>query len=136
MGNDSVSKSGGGPSVFVVDDDPSLLEMAELVLTPAGFQVRTFRDPRKALADYARSRPPPGLVVTDYAMGGLSGLDLIRECRRLHPRQKILLISGTVAENIYANASDKPNGFLAKPFDTDQLIAIARQMAGELTKPN
>ena len=136
MANDSKSEPGGAPVVFVVDDDPSLLELAELVLAPAGFQVRTFRDPRKALTDYARSKPPPGLVVTDYAMGGLSGLDLIRECRRLYPRQKTLLISGTVDEHIYADAPAKPDGFLAKPFDTDQFIAIARQLTGESTKPN
>ncbi len=74
----------------MVDDEPMLLDLAATILQPLGFNVRTFRDPKKALAEYPAARP--AVVVTDYAMGGMNGLDLVRECRRINPRQKMILV--------------------------------------------
>ncbi len=50
-------------------------------------------------------------------MGRMSGMDLIRECRRLNPRQKTILISGTVDGEVFADAPVKPDQFVAKPYD-------------------
>jgi DNA-binding NarL/FixJ family response regulator len=63
-------------------------------------------------------------------MGEMNGLDLIRECRQLHPGQKVLLVSGTVDEGIYANADVKPDCFLAKPYMAEQFINTVRTLAG------
>ncbi len=124
------TKPGGAPTtVFVVDDEPMLLELAATVLQPAGFNVRTFRDPQAALAEFSAANPRPAVLVTDYAMGAMNGLDLIRECRRIQPRQKILLLSGTVNENIYDDAPVKPDRFLAKPYQSDDLVALVQSLA-------
>jgi two-component system, OmpR family, response regulator len=116
-------------TVFVVDDEPMLLELAAAVLQPAGFNVRTFRDPQAALAEFSAANQRPAVVVTDYAMGAMNGLDFIRECRQIHPRQKILLLSGTVNESIYADAPVKPDCFLAKPYQSHDLIALVQSLA-------
>ncbi len=121
---------GTKPVIFVVDDEPMLLDLAELLLQPAGFEVRTFQDPSLALADYKAAKPPPPLVITDYAMGSMNGLDLMHECRKLHPDQKIILVSGTVDESVYAGTDIKPDHFLAKPYDPDEFVALARTMTG------
>src|SRR5688572_18234494 len=118
------------PLVFAVDDEPMLLELASLILTPLGFHVRTFRDPDSAVRAFAEQRPPPVLILTDYAMHHLNGLDLIRECRRIHPKQKIIMVSGTVDESIYRNVPDKPNRFLAKPYNAKQLADLVREVLG------
>jgi CheY-like chemotaxis protein len=124
------TKPGGAPTtVFVVDDEPMLLELAATVLQPAGFNVRTFRDPQAALAEFSAANPRPAVLVTDYAMGAMNGLDLIRECRRIQPRQKILLLSGTVNENIYDDVPVKPDRFLAKPYQSDDLVALVQSLA-------
>ena len=117
------------PTIFVVDDEPMLLELAEAVLQSAGFNVRTFRDPQAALAEFSAANPRPAIVVTDYAMGAMNGLDVIRECRRIQPQQKIILLSGTVNENIYAEAPVKPDSFLAKPYQAHDLIALVQSLA-------
>ena len=67
----------------MVDDEPMLLDLAATILQPLGFKVRTFRDPQKALAEFPAAKP--AMVVTDYAMGEMNGLDLVRECRRINP---------------------------------------------------
>ena len=127
--NPSKPSDTGGQSatIFVVDDEPMLLDLAVTILQPLGFEVRTFRDPRKALAEYPAAKPV--VVVTDYAMGEMNGLDLVRECRRINPRQKMILLSGTVDENIYANSQIKPDGFLAKPYQIRDFVESIQSLA-------
>jgi DNA-binding response OmpR family regulator len=107
-------------TIFVVDDEPMLLDLAATILKPLGFKVRTFRDPKEALAEYPAAKP--AIVVTDYAMGGMNGLDLLRECKRINPRQKVILLSGTVVEDIYAGSPIKPDRFLAKPYQIGEFV--------------
>ena len=120
--------AGSSPTIFVVDDEPMLLSLAETILGAAGFRVRLFHDPQKALSEYVATKPPPDVVVTDYAMVGISGLDLIRECKRLNPQQKIILLSGTVDENIYTNSPIKPDYFLTKPYQIHKLVEVVHSL--------
>jgi|HubBroStandDraft_5_1064220.scaffolds.fasta_scaffold311394_1 DNA-binding NtrC family response regulator len=120
----------GKPVVFVVDDESMLLDLAEVILKPEGFEVRTFRDAETALAEYAAAKPPPCAVITDYAMGGMNGLELIRRCRTLHPDQRTIMVSGTVDEDIYVNAETKPDCFLSKPYNAEQFVSTVRTLTG------
>lgn len=115
--------------VFVVDDEPMLLELAALILKPMGFEVRTFRDPETALKEFTRLSPD--LVITDYAMGRMSGMDLIRECRRINPGQKMILISGTVDEHVFADALVRPDRFISKPYQFTDFSNCIRQLLAE-----
>lgn len=114
------------PVVFVVDDEPMLLELNAVILEPLGLRVRTFRDPDTAVRAFSLSDPRPVLIVTDYAMHTMNGMDLIAACRRLHPRQKIIMVSGTVDETIYRHSPEKPDRFLAKPYQAKQLAELVR----------
>jgi DNA-binding NtrC family response regulator len=120
------SKAAPIPTIFVVDDEVLLLELAETILTPLGCNVLTFTDPEKALRAFPAAAP--ALVLTDYAMGRMSGMDLIRECRRLNPQQKTILISGTVDGEVFADAVVKPDQFVAKPYDLNKLVEMVRTM--------
>lgn len=113
-------------TIFVVDDEVLLLDLAETILAPLGCRVRTFSDPELALKEFAKDAP--AVVVTDYAMGRMSGMDLIRECRRLNPQQKTILVSGTVDGVVFADALVKPDKFVAKPYDIKSLVEIVRTM--------
>jgi DNA-binding NtrC family response regulator len=127
MAKNQKNKQGADPVVFVVDDEQMLLDLAEMVLKPAGFSVRTFQDPRKALAEYAVAAPR--VFITDYAMDTMNGLEVIKECRRLRPDQKIIMVSGTVDESIYANSEIKPDYFIPKPYDPHHLVSMVRKLA-------
>jgi CheY-like chemotaxis protein len=119
------------PLIFAVDDEPMLLELVVLVLEPLGFRVRTFRNPDTAVRAFGLTTPPPVLIVTDYAMHTMNGMDLIQACRRINPRQKIILVSGTVDETIYRNAEFQPDQFLAKPYQAKQLADLVRAILAE-----
>jgi CheY-like chemotaxis protein len=128
MSATSLQRNGDGgdprPLVFAVDDEPMLLELVAMVLEPLGCRVQTFRDPAAAVRAFSLAQPRPELIITDFAMHAMNGLDLIRDCRRIHPQQKILMVSGTVDEAIYYDSPHKPNQFLAKPYPAAQLASM------------
>jgi CheY-like chemotaxis protein len=120
-----------GKLIYVVDDEPMLLELASVILQPLGYTIKTFRDAVSALASFKDAKPFPVLLITDYSMHAMNGMDLIKACREIQPRQRILLISGTVGEDIYRNSNDKPDKFLAKPYHSKQLIDAVESLLGQ-----
>ena len=122
--------SGGGPLIYIVDDEPMLLELASVILEPLGYTIEIFRVPENALQSFKVAEPPPLLIITDYAMHTMNGLELMEACRQIRPEQKVLLVSGTVGQDIYRDAPVKPNRFLAKPYQSRQLVeAVAATLA-------
>jgi CheY-like chemotaxis protein len=114
--------------IYVVDDEAMLLELAKVILAPLGYQVQTFRDPDSALQSYTKASPRPSLVITDYSMHNMTGMDLIKECRRLEPQQKIILISGTVGEEVFHDSPVKPDYFLTKPYEIRQITELIQSL--------
>ena len=116
------------PVVFMVDDEAMLLELNAVILEPLGYRVVAFRDPVAAVRAYLLADPRPALIVTDYAMESITGMDLIAACRRVNSVQKIILLSGTVDETIFQDAAEKPDRFLAKPYQCQQLADLVREL--------
>jgi CheY-like chemotaxis protein len=121
----------GGALVYVVDDEPMLLELATVILEPLGYTLETFRDPKSALRAFQAAEPPPALLILDYAMPAMTGLELLEACRQIRPRQKALLVSGTVGADISLNAPAKPDRFLAKPYQAKQLIEAVEALLAD-----
>ncbi len=126
--NSSGSARNSKALIYVVDDEPRLLELAAVVLEPLGYTVKPFRDPDEALQAFNSADPKPALLITDYAMHTMTGLDLIAACRDLEPHQKVLLLSGTVDERVYRDVASKPDKFLAKPYQAKQLVGAVKSL--------
>jgi CheY-like chemotaxis protein len=116
------------PLIFVVDDEPMLLELAAIILEPQGFVLKTFRDPEAAVTAFTQASPRPDVVITDYAMHSMNGMQLVEKIHRIEPRQKILLVSGTVGEEIFGTSPAKPDMFLAKPYQAHQLTEAVKSL--------
>ena len=127
----TVENSSNKPLVFVVDDEPLLIELAAALLEPAGYAIQTFRDADSALQAYKSAEAYPQVILTDYAMHRMTGLDLVRECRKINPRQKIIMVSGTVDEKIFQTSRFKPDHFLAKPYQGKQLISLIESVLAD-----
>jgi CheY-like chemotaxis protein len=130
MGASKINNESGAsaPRIFVVDDEPILLELAEHILSNIHADVRTFSNPEVALQTYTNAEKHPDLIITDFAMHEMDGLALIRACRKLDPKQKILLISGTVDESAFAGTGLRPDGFLAKPYQPAALTNAVQKL--------
>jgi two-component system, cell cycle sensor histidine kinase and response regulator CckA len=133
MGASKLTERTGAPCprIFVVDDEPILLELAERILRTLNAHVFTFDNPEIALSTYSSADQRPDLVITDFAMHEMDGLALIRAFRRLNPNQKIILVSGTVDESVFAGTAVKPDRFLAKPYQPAALTNLVQELLQE-----
>ena len=130
--SNAVPVTGASAPIYVVDDEPMLLELAQVILEPLGHPMRTFRYPEAAVQAFNSARPPPALIITDYAMHTMTGLQLIETCRTLRPGQRILMVSGTVDEEVFRYSSVKPDRFLAKPYQARELVDMVQSMLIEV----
>ena len=126
----SGSLNGNKQVIYVVDDETMLLELVSVILEPLGYCIRTFRDPESAVEAFTSAQPQPVLIITDYAMGTMNGLELIAACRRIQPQQKTLMLSGSVGRDICENAASRPDHYLGKPYRPEQLIQAVKLTLG------
>jgi response regulator RpfG family c-di-GMP phosphodiesterase/serine/threonine protein kinase len=112
------------PRVLVVDDNALKREFCSLVLREAGIPCDTAEDAEQALAVLG-SRPYE-LVLSDWVMPGMSGMDLCRALRRNPPSAnfKILLFSEEVTDDVVAQVLEAgADDYLNKLFSPVQLVA-------------
>ena len=114
--------------IYVVDDEPLLLDSASFALRSAGYRFETFSDPRQALAAFAAAPKKPDLLITDFAMSPMDGIQLIEKCKGLHPGLKTILQSGTLSEDIMQSTSIAVDRFLAKPYRIEEFLRLVRSV--------
>jgi len=114
--------------IYVVDDDSAVRPLVVASLKRAGFDVWGFPSAEAALEVLRSSQRRPRLLVTDYQMPGMNGLELIAECRKLAPEVKSLSISGTPGLVTTQIPGGKPDAFMPKPFAPSELIAIVQEL--------
>jgi FixJ family two-component response regulator len=118
------------PTVFLIDDDPSVRRALARLIKSAGYQVQTFVSAREFL-DRMPDATGTACLVLDIRMPGLSGMDLQRELQLTNPILPIIFITGhgdipTTVKAMQAGAVD----FLPKPVrDTDLFRAIKQALA-------
>jgi PAS domain S-box-containing protein len=96
---------GRGESVMVVDDETSLVALAEEVLTGIGYEPVGFTSSRVALEAFRAAPQRFDIVLTDELMPDLMGTDLAREIRLLRPDIPIVLTSGYSGAPLHERAS-------------------------------
>jgi DNA-binding NtrC family response regulator len=120
--------AGQGQRVMYVDDDKALVFLVDRALTRQGFRVSTFTDPYAALTALADDATACDLLVSDYNMPGLSGVDLLRQARALRPGLPMALASGYATAEIEHNARTAgAQALIHKPHDVDEMVqTVAR----------
>jgi two-component system cell cycle sensor histidine kinase/response regulator CckA len=120
---DMDEKAHNAGTVLVVDDEPLLLTMAEMILGDCGYTVLKADSGEKALALLSRDDAMVDLVVTDLVMPGMSGRELMERIRQLAPGTKLLWMSG------YVMPADRQLGttYLQKPFTSAELLSKVKE---------
>jgi FixJ family two-component response regulator len=110
------------PTVFVVDDDRSVLKAVSRLLRASGYSVEAFASPLAFLQDH--DHETPGCLVLDVAMPELDGLELQERMASVKCACPIVFISGAadIPKSVRAMKSGAVD-FLPKPFDDAQLLA-------------
>ncbi|HSD22044.1 MAG TPA: response regulator [Anaeromyxobacter sp.] len=121
-------------SVLVVEDDPDLLALLEMILQDAGHSVRTAPEGAAALARVAEEMP--GAILLDMRMPGMNGWDFAHEFRARYGRACPIVVV-TAAENARARAEEiGAEGWLSKPFEIEDVLeTVARHLASASSAP-
>jgi CheY-like chemotaxis protein len=107
--------------ILVVDDEPIIVRLASTVLEQEGYEVFTALTPRDALAAADDGRRID-LVLSDFIMPEMNGLELVRKFRERSPGTACLLMSGYLA-----NHSEVEMPVVRKPFSANELLSMVRQ---------
>jgi len=110
-----------GPTIFVVDDDPSIRRSLERLLRAAGHTVETFVSARQFLE--RGDLRAPGCLVLDIRMPGQSGLDLHQVLEAAGHHIPVIFITGHADVPLAQQAMQAGAvRLLAKPFDGQELL--------------
>jgi two-component system, cell cycle sensor histidine kinase and response regulator CckA len=120
-----------GERILVVDDEPLVRDLAKSVLERMGFRVLTAEDGDEALDIYRREGAAIDLVLLDYIMPRMDGMQTLQELRQLNPNVRVLFCSGyhtdhEVDQLLAAGA----RGFVAKPYHAMELVQRIREVLG------
>lgn len=121
-------KTAVGRLLYVVDDEKLIAEVLQQILESAGYEVKVFSDPVSALNSFSEAPRKPDMVLTDYVMKPMNGMELLQKCRMLHPALLTILFSGNVTDKITDLYAQKPSAFVAKPFQPAALVGLVRQL--------
>ena len=119
------------PLIFLVDDQPVLLDLAEISLQGGDYALKKFLDPELALDTFLKARVKPDLLITDYALGKMNGLELIERCKAAKPDLKTILVSGTAGAEIVLDSSVRVDRFVGKPYQPTGLAELVQRVLGD-----
>ncbi len=125
------------PRVLVVDDEERMAAVVAGALERAGWECVVCGSGDAALAELERR--DPDVVVTDWKMPGMDGVELLRQVKARRPRLPVILLTAYASVRAAVEAMrEGAFDYVAKPFDNDELrAAVARALElGRLEREN
>jgi DNA-binding response OmpR family regulator len=118
-------------SIVIIEDDAAVREVLRVGLESAGYNVREAKNGRDGTREFRKA--PTDLVITDIYMPDCDGLDVIRRLRRVHPKLKILAISGASGTMDFLKTARSlgASRVLYKPFVIADLLKTVAQLLAE-----
>ncbi|MEI6260797.1 MAG: sigma-54 dependent transcriptional regulator [Deltaproteobacteria bacterium] len=108
------------PHILIADDELSMRELLEYMLTKEGYRVSCAENGRKAIVMIEST--PFDLLICDIRLGDISGLEVLKATKKINPQTVVIMISAyttteTAVESMNAGAFD----FVPKPFNNQEL---------------
>jgi CheY-like chemotaxis protein len=125
--------------ILLVDDEKDILDLFSEYLSSNGFNTISFQNPMEALNYYYQNQSNCSLVITDYKMPQMSGLELIKKIREkdIDYKIKTIVISAFIKDNLpydksYFLTVDK---ILEKPVYLDRLKKVVQELISTIDIP-
>jgi DNA-binding NtrC family response regulator len=107
-----------------IDDDEVLVATVDALLSRAGFRVTTFTSPRAALLALRSTLLDVDIVVSDYNMPELTGLEVASEVSRMRPGLPVIVSSGYLSEDLHQGARAAGVAQLLNKEETYERLAV------------
>jgi DNA-binding response OmpR family regulator len=123
----SSERSDPAKTVLVVDDDPMVRDLETQFLRLEGYNVLEAAGATEAL-QLADESTPIHLLITDFSMPEVDGLELTRRFRTVHPKTPVLMVSGSLPLISYRTKNLDRFDCLEKPFAFSELLQKVRAL--------
>ena len=118
--------------ILVVDDEPTIVLMCRRVLEAQGHVVQGFTSAQAALAQLESD--PADLLVVDYKMPDLNGLEFIQKAWALRPAMRVVMITAHGTREVINRATQTGvTSVVLKPFTPTELTRGVTEAAGDPT---
>ncbi|MEO8102577.1 MAG: PAS domain S-box protein [Betaproteobacteria bacterium] len=125
----SQGAGGSGQHVLYIDDDSGMLFLVKRLLERQGYRISTFSDAFTALETLRAAPAEFDLVITDFNMPTLSGLDVARECRAIAPGLPVAIASGYITDELRSQAENAGvRELLFKPNSVSEFCTAVQRM--------
>jgi len=129
----TLTKAKDAPTALVAEDHPTTRKLLSTWLKMSGYSVESAANGEQAWRIAQASCPP--IVVADWSMPGMSGVDLCRSIRKVHPKHDIFILIATARDNsedVAVAMEAGANDFVAKPINEQEFIARIHSAAFSL----
>lgn len=92
--------------------------------------MQIFTNPQAAADAFEDAITKPNLLATDFAMPGMDGLELIRQCRVVSPALRTILFSGNLTLEMLTFEKVRPDKFINKPFIPSKFVEEVSLLLG------
>ena len=120
--------------LLIVDDEQEILNMLRRNLELEGYTVSVTTNPAEALE--MMKKELYNLVITDVKMPGMSGVELLREVKRVNPLANVIIMTGySTMSNVVECLGSGAVDYFVKPFkDLDMVITALEQARGRVER--
>lgn len=126
-------------TILVADDSATMRMIVQATLTEAGWKVLAAANGKDALALAVAQAEPVDLVVSDWNMPIMGGLDLIRGLRQVERYEEVPVLVLTTEEDVESKTAARDLGvcgWLQKPVDPEVLVEMAAELLGQPGGPS
>lgn len=113
-------------TVLIADDDRKIIDMLRRTLAYEGYHVVTAADGLEALSQAQAQRPD--VVILDWLMPGLDGIEVARRIRQADPTPILMLTARDAIEDRVQGLDNGADDYLVKPFAPAELLARVRAL--------
>jgi len=120
---------GGTETILVVDDEPSVCEVASDMLKGLGYRVMVAENGKSAVSIHKKKKSNIDLVILDLNMPEMDGHATLRRLKRIDPKVRVLVSSGYGDGALGVEAFDgQIEGFLQKPYQVEDIANLVREI--------
>ena len=116
--------------ILILDDEPLLAEYLAEILALKGIKTTIKTGSQEALRLFEEDSDRFDLLITDQTMPELTGVELIKQLRKIRPDFPVILCSGYNKEIIQDNAGGTGIRYLEKPVDSKRLVSSIGELLG------
>ena len=110
---------------MIIDDEIDITNLFKEILTSAGFEVKCFNDPLKAVSEFTKNHNKYVLIISDVRMPKMSGIELVKNLAEIDDNIKVILMTAfdITGEELKEIKIEK---FLNKPIYLKKLVDIVK----------